>query len=213
MNRPLRPYVLIALAAVVIGILENVFFGADHGGLKHHVSVGFFFLAVAGVLTVIALAILGLVRRVRSPAVTAAAATTRDESITVIIAGTPGAPGLVIARGAVNDTGTVTPNDSDTDTLAFPDGTLLIEETGTTTFQPPAPPTCLARFSTTGAYTVVGGTGRFRHAAGSGTSIDYGIELTNQSSAGCINPSLFVYDKAELRGSLTIRKERTARTN
>jgi hypothetical protein len=149
------------------------------------------------------------------PAVTAAAAAAaaHDESITIIIAGMPEPSGLVIARGAVNDTGTLTANDSDTDTLAFPDGTLLIEETGTTTFQQPAPPTCLARFSTTGAYAVVGGTGRFRHAAGSGTSIDYGIELTNQSTAGCINPSLFVYDKAELRGSLTIREGRTARTN
>ncbi len=68
MNRPLRPYVLIAVAAVVIGILENAFFGADHGGLKHHVSVGFFFLAVAGILALVALAVVALVRRVRSPA-------------------------------------------------------------------------------------------------------------------------------------------------
>jgi hypothetical protein len=66
MNRPLRPYVLIALAAIVIGILENAFFGADHGGLKHHVSVGFFFLTVAGVLALIALGVVALVRRVRS---------------------------------------------------------------------------------------------------------------------------------------------------
>ncbi len=68
MNRPLRPYVLIAVAAVVIGILENAFFGADHGGVKHHVSVGFFFLAVAGILALVALAVVALVRRVRSPA-------------------------------------------------------------------------------------------------------------------------------------------------
>lgn len=66
MNRPLRPYVLIAICAVVIGILENVFFGADHGGLKHNVSVAFFFLTVAGVLALVALAIVALVRRIRS---------------------------------------------------------------------------------------------------------------------------------------------------
>jgi hypothetical protein len=66
MNRPLRPYLLIAIAAIVIGILENVFFGADHGGLKHHVSVGFFFLTVAGVLGVVAVGVVALTRRVRS---------------------------------------------------------------------------------------------------------------------------------------------------
>jgi hypothetical protein len=139
------------------------------------------------------------------PAATATAATADDddEAITIIFAGAPGAPGLVIARGAVIDIGTLTPNDSDTDTLDFPDGTLLIQETGTTTFQPPAPPTCLARFTTTGTYTVRGGTGRFRHAAGNGTSIDSGIELTSQSTPGCTDPGLFVYDKVETHGTLT----------
>ncbi len=66
MNRPIRPYALIALAAVVIGVLENLLFGADHGGLKHQLSVGFFFLAVAGVLALVALAAVVLVRRIRS---------------------------------------------------------------------------------------------------------------------------------------------------
>lgn len=63
MKRPLRPYAVIALAAVLVGILENVFFGVDHGGLKHHISVGFFFLAVAGVLTLLALTVVALARR------------------------------------------------------------------------------------------------------------------------------------------------------
>ncbi len=66
MKRPLFPYTLTAVAAVIIGILENVFFGADEGGLKHQLSVGFFFLTVAGVLVLIALAVVALVRRIRA---------------------------------------------------------------------------------------------------------------------------------------------------
>lgn len=66
MKRPLRPYALSAVAAVIIGILENVLFGADHGEPKHDISVGFFFLLVAGVLTLVALAIVALVRRLNS---------------------------------------------------------------------------------------------------------------------------------------------------
>jgi hypothetical protein len=139
------------------------------------------------------------------PATSATATATHDESITIVVAGPPGTAALVIARGPVNDVGSLTPNDSDTDTLAFPGGTLLIQESGTTTFQPPAPPSCLARFTTTGTYTVVGGTGRFRHAAGRGTTVDSGIELTSQSPTGCIGPALFVYDKAEFHGTLITR--------
>jgi len=52
----------------LIGILENVFFGADQGGLKQHISVGFFFLTVAGVLALVALAVVALVRRLHSSA-------------------------------------------------------------------------------------------------------------------------------------------------
>ncbi|WP_375503805.1 hypothetical protein [uncultured Jatrophihabitans sp.] len=66
MNRSLRTYALLALAAVVVGGLENAFFGADHGGAKHHISVGFFFLAVAGLLGLVAVGVAYLVRRVQT---------------------------------------------------------------------------------------------------------------------------------------------------
>ncbi len=139
------------------------------------------------------------------PTANAGATATHDESITVVSFGPPGSPALVIARGAVSDIGSLTPNDTDVDTLDFADGHLLIDETGTTTFTPPAPPTCIARFRTTGTYTVVGGTGRFRHATGNGTSVDAGIELTSRSARGCVEPGVFVYDRGELHGTLDIR--------
>lgn len=66
MDRSLRPYALIALAAVVVGVLENTLFGADSGGFRHQLSVFFFFLAVAGILALVVLAILALVRRTRT---------------------------------------------------------------------------------------------------------------------------------------------------
>lgn len=142
---------------------------------------------------------------VAAPAASATATTAQGETITIIAAGAPGSTALVIARGAVYDAGTLTPNDSNIDTVVFPDGTLLIQESGTTTFNPPVPPACVARFSTTGTYTVVGGTGRFRHAAGSGTTADSGIELTSKSPSGCVDRGRYVYDRAEVRGTLTIR--------
>ena len=66
MNRPLRPYAFIALAAIVIGILENTFFGADHGGAKHDISVAFFFVSVIGVVGLIALGVVAVVRRTQT---------------------------------------------------------------------------------------------------------------------------------------------------
>jgi hypothetical protein len=64
----LRPYVLLAAAAVVIGILENVFFGADSGGAKHDISVGFFLLAVLGLVALVVLGVVAVVRRARTTA-------------------------------------------------------------------------------------------------------------------------------------------------
>lgn len=67
----LRPYAFIALAAAVLGIAENVLFGSDTTGtLRQQVSVGFFFLAVVGVVAMIALGALALTRRLRARAAT-----------------------------------------------------------------------------------------------------------------------------------------------
>ena len=64
----LRPYAIGAAALVVIGILENAFFGADSGGAKHDISVGFFFLSVLGLVALVVIGVLAVVRRVRSTA-------------------------------------------------------------------------------------------------------------------------------------------------
>ncbi len=100
----------------------------------------------------------------------ASAAPHRGESITVVFVGTPGVSGTVVARGSVFDIGTLTPSDSDTDALVFRDGTLLIHQSGTTVVHPPTPPACIVRFTTTGTYHVVGGTGRIAGATGAGNN-------------------------------------------
>ena len=62
----LRPYALIALAAAVIGIAENALFGADKGGLRHHLSVVFFLLTVVAVVALIAIGAVAVARRLRA---------------------------------------------------------------------------------------------------------------------------------------------------
>jgi uncharacterized membrane protein len=66
MNRPLRTYAYVAAAVLVIGILENAFFGADSGGARHYISVGFFFATVLALVALVVLAVIGLVRRSRT---------------------------------------------------------------------------------------------------------------------------------------------------
>lgn len=65
MHRPLRPFALASTAAVLIGIIENVFFGRDTPGTAHNISVGFFFLIVAGVVALLVTGAVALTRRVR----------------------------------------------------------------------------------------------------------------------------------------------------
>ena len=64
MNRPLTPYALGALAAVVVGVLENLLFGSDSPGTRQTVSVGFFFLFVVGAVALLAVGVVAVVRRV-----------------------------------------------------------------------------------------------------------------------------------------------------
>ena len=66
MNRPLRTYAYLAAAVLVVGILENALFGADFGGARHHISVAFFFASVLALVALVALAVVGLVRRSRT---------------------------------------------------------------------------------------------------------------------------------------------------
>lgn len=62
----LRLLALVGAAALVVGFLENTFFGADSGGAKHYVSVGFFFLALLGLAMLAVAGIAAVVRRIRS---------------------------------------------------------------------------------------------------------------------------------------------------
>ena len=66
MTRSLRPYALLALVAVVLGVVENTVFGSDGAGTRHTVSVAFFFLAVVGVVALLVVGGVAVARRVRA---------------------------------------------------------------------------------------------------------------------------------------------------
>ena len=65
MQRPLRPFALGGLALVVAGVSENVLFGRDTPGTAHDVSILFFFLFVAGLITLLIAGMIAITRRVR----------------------------------------------------------------------------------------------------------------------------------------------------
>jgi hypothetical protein len=65
MHRSLRPYTIGALAAVLVGMFENILFGRDTPGTAHDISILFFFVFAAGLLGLIACGVTALTRRVR----------------------------------------------------------------------------------------------------------------------------------------------------
>lgn len=52
---------------------------------------------------------------------------------------------------------------------------------------------------------MIGGTGRFAAATGSGTTVDSGLELLGRSSTGCGETGLFVYDTIDIHGTVSTR--------
>jgi len=151
-------------------------------------------LAVAGAALVLA--------GTAAPADAHPAASSASETVSIVFAGAPGKPGTVIAYGAVTDIGTITPTDGDVDTYVFPDGTLAVRLSVSTTVGYPRPPSCVTTFRSTGTFLVVGGTGRFAGASGSGTASDAGF--TAGPGRDCYaTPPVFVADYATLHGLLT----------
>lgn len=124
-----------------------------------------------------------------------------SETVTIVFAGAPGAPGTVVARGAISDTGTLTPTDSDVDTYVFPDGSLSVRLAVSTAVRYPRPPLCVTTFRSSGTFVVVGGTGRFAGVTGAGTTSDAGF--TAGPSRDCAAPPVIVADYGTLRGKLT----------
>jgi hypothetical protein len=64
--RPLRTYAVLAAVVLVVGALENALFGRDTPGTAHDVSILFFFAAVLALAVLVVLAVLALVRRLRT---------------------------------------------------------------------------------------------------------------------------------------------------
>lgn len=65
MQRTLRPFAVTGLALALIGMAENILFGRDTPGTAHDLSIVFFFVFLAGVVTLIGTGIVALVRAIR----------------------------------------------------------------------------------------------------------------------------------------------------
>jgi len=118
----------------------------------------------------------------------AGAATTGAQTFTIYFG--DGGEGTVVARGPIQGAGTETEIANDgqgtgTDIAAFRNGTveILHVDTGyTDSFNERA---CVARFSGTGNYTLVGGTGAYAGASGSGTYTYRGTFIGERTADGC----------------------------
>ena len=150
-------------------------------------------LAVA---TGLALAVLPGVAHAGNPAPAPA------ERFLLVLAGPPGQPGTVVASGAIADVGTITPADGDVETFVFPDGTLRLTTTSATRVELPRPPLCLTRFSSTGTWQVLDGTGRFAGATGSGRSTDSGATTGPVVGGACTEQVTSLVAVGRLVGTL-----------
>lgn len=124
------------------------------------------------------------------------------ERFLLVLAGVPGSSGTVIATGAITDTGTITPADGDVETFTFPDGTLRLTTSTTTQVELPRPPLCVTRFTSTGTWQVLDGTGRFAGASGSGRSTDSGATIGPALDGACTDQPTFLVAAAHLAGTL-----------
>ena|SRR5947209_3397363 len=145
-----------------------------------------------------------------------ALAATGSQTIRIIFTGNPraGVLGRVIATGVVNGVGTDETiaqdphpdgSETDTDLITLPGGTITILDTDPADTFNFNPATCTATISTNaGTYTIIGGTGAYAGASGSGTFTARGFVAFPRIDGGCgEEPTIFVA-VVTLRGPLTL---------
>ena len=145
-----------------------------------------------------------------------ARAATGSQSFRIIFTGNPraGSRGTVIAAGVANGVGfdeTIAQDphpdgsETDTDRITLPGGTITILDTDppdTATFNPL---TCTATLAVAGApYTVVGGTGAYAGASGSGTFSARGLVVFGRTATGCTDDIVVFFADVRLTGTLSV---------
>jgi hypothetical protein len=121
------------------------------------------------------------------------------------------APTHVTASGPITGTGTETQTDQDTPdgetvvfTWHFVDGTVTAEANEQYTFTPDYT-SCTAKATGVGTWTIVSGTGHYRHAQGSGTFHDAGRFVGERDANGACDPNAEpARSEFTLRGSGTV---------
>ena len=113
-------------------------------------------------LTLVAVPVLG------APLIASADSIRTTEHIVAVQTSADG-PTNILAAGPVTGTGVDNPANDNRDRLVFDDGALVIDHKAAKTDAHFDPATCVGHVVESGTYTVVGGTGAYRHARGNGT--------------------------------------------
>ena len=143
-------------------------------------------------------------------------AATGTQRFTIVFTGNPraGVLGRVVATGPVTGVGTDATiaqdphpdgSETDTDLLTFPGGTITIRDTDPADAFHFNERTCTATISTTaGTYTIVGGTGAYAGATGSGTFSAKGIVLFDRVPGGCSEEPRLFFAVVQLAGPISV---------
>ena len=146
---------------------------------------------VGRLLAIVAVLLLGA----PSPAV--ALSGTQEFHLFVVGPG-PVPPGRVVAIGVINAQGTAqqvsvqqNPDGSFTgvNIYTFPAGSVIVQFTGRPTSFQFDPVRCITSFAVSGTFTIIGGTGAYAGASGSGTFTSEGQSILRRTVSGCSPPS------------------------
>lgn len=143
-------------------------------------------------------------------------AATGSQTFRIVFSGDPRnePPGRVFATGVVNAIGTdVTiaqdpnPDGSETNTerFTFPGGTITVRATDPGGTFDLNPVTCVATTgTTTGVFTVIGGTGAYAGASGGGTFTGRGLAIFDRVAGGCSEEPRSFFFIVTATGTVTV---------
>ena len=141
--------------------------------------------------------------------------TTGSQDFLVVFAGPPGSTGSAVATGVFMGAGTVVTPEGQQPTgfpavLTFPQGTLVLRISPTGNNLQFDPQSCVLSGPIFGTYDVIGGTGQFVGASGSGTFQGQVFALFGRDAQGqCIDPAsgqapIFVVQVVRNPGTITL---------
>jgi hypothetical protein len=120
---------------------------------------------------------------------TPASASTANTEHFLAVATSPSGPTRVFADGPITATGFDRATSTTRDIFTFPRGTLIVRHHAVVSHSSFDPKLCLARHTESGTYSVVGGSGAYQDASGSGL---YHVMVIAQGCNRKVPPKTFV---------------------